>query len=561
MLKKFNDYIFFLILLLIFWGGSAYAKVVSFAHQDPIIVLEKDRAFSEQLSRKTTTYIIRDNFDLRENISGLIIDNAININNKKYYKNRMPIVLKAGQGIWVPSEVDIMTESFDSLLSKNGFYLSHKGEKVYLRSTKNRSIDYKISGVITMPEDCVLQFEGGKLSNGIIRSVGTQIQAPPIQIFGDNMYFDWYWDLTDAYPEWFGAKGDKLYDDGVAIQKCLDSFKKARLVNHQYYSSIPICIPAHGSLIGSGKYQTTISYTKSMECMISSDAGITSTELVISNVNLNKDNPKTSINRGINIYSTTGSRIESVFVSGVNVGYALNSYFGCQIKGCVAYDCKTGFYLGVDGGSSTTVDYDNCYANKCGTGHLFRNCNYITTKNTSADYCETAYDFVESVVTLMSPGAECCKYFIKVIPHPEISNISNYAHNNIHVINGQSIYNEHNKEGVIYITTGTRGYEDRNRIVIDGFNIYFNKDSKKNRLLNKDGDAILHLNNLSSHVQPDIEAVNYYRDGVGAIQKSSSLQYWTDRVVGTSVFIKELNKPVFWDGTNWVDANGVVIVY
>ncbi len=562
MWQRVNNFIrqLFIIFLVII-GGTAYSKGWAIDSHNHITVLEKDKSFSAQIFQKNMTYVIRDDFDLRERVNGTVIDKSFNYKNKKYYRNRVLISLCPGQGIWVPDGVMIFSKTLDSILSNNSYYLPLKEDSIYLCSNKSRTISYMISGIVTMPEDCVLQFEGGVLNNGIIRSVRTQIQSPPKQIFGNNMFFGWYWDITEAYPEWFGAKGDKSCDDGVAIQKCLDSFKKARLVNHQYYSSTSICIPAHGSLVGSGKYQTTISYTKSLECMIFTETGFTLTDLLISNVNLNKTDSNIIINRGISIQSATGSKIESVYVSGANVGYALNSFFCSQIKGCVAYGCNIGFYLGSDGGSCTTIDYDNCYANKCVTGHLFRNSNYVTTKNTAADYCETAYDFVESVVTLMSPGAECCKFFIKVVPHSDISRIGNYAHNNIHIINGQSIYNELNKEGVIYIATDTRGYKDRNRIVIEGFNIYFKDNSFGNILLHKKGDTVLHLNNVSSYVQPNSDAINYYRDGVASLQKTSSLKYWTDKVVGTSVFIRDLHRQVFWDGSNWVDSNGVTISY
>lgn len=556
MWQKVNDLDCKLLILFLFvFCGAASATEASFDNNSTIYI-EKDKVFSKQLYKAGVTYVIQDDFDLRENINGLVIDKSFNYKNKKYYRNRVSISLQSGQGIWVPEGVMVISNSLNSILSYNSFYLSSKGETVYLCSTKSRTINYMISGIITMPEDCVLLFNGGKLSNGIIRSVRTHIQAPPKQIFGDNMFFDWYWDIEEAYPEWFGAKGDKTINDGIAIQKCLDSFKKARLVNHQYYSSIPINIPPHGSLIGNGMFQTSICFNQAMENMLYSGGDDISTEIVISNICLSKSRSDISIRKGIYIPSATRSKIESVYLSGVEYGFALNSFFCSQIKGCTAYNCNVGFFLGINGGYCTTVDYDNCYANSCSTGHLFRKCSYITTKNTAADDCETAYDFIESCVTLLSPGAEKCKYFMKVVDHKELSSIGNYAHNNIHIINGQSISNEYNDEGVIYIATSTRGYVDRNKIVIDGFNIYFGKESRKNKLLCKSGDAVLHLNNLSSFVLPDIDAINYYLDGIGTVHNASTLKYWTDKTIGTSIFVKELNKPLYWNGNNWVDANG-----
>lgn len=430
-------------------------------------------------------------------------------NNHKYYRNRAAISLQAGQGIWVPRGVVLFDKALKNILSKNGFYISEKTDSLFLCTSKATTIDYLLSGVVTMPEGCVLKFEGGCLSKGIIRSVRTQIQAPVQQIFGDNMYFHWYWDIEEAYPEWFGAKGDRKTDDGLYIQKCIDSFKKAKLTNHVYYSSKTIYVSSHSRLEGNGRFQTSIVFTGSINDMICSSSKETSTELVISRINLSKVNKNLSIKNGIHIYSSTGSRIEFVGISDVEVGFALNSYFGSQLIECKAYNCDIGFYLGSEGGNSTSVDYDNCYAINCMTGHLFRRCSYVTTKNTSADFCETAYDFIESCVTLVSPGAEGSKFFVKLIQHSDISSTGNYAHNNVHIINGQSIANEPNTDGVIYISTDTRGYNDRNRIQIDGFNVYFKTHSSDNKLLFKSGDSVLHLNDLTSDVQPNIESINY----------------------------------------------------
>jgi len=566
MLQGVNKYMLNPIVLLLL--GTTYtwsnqlndvSVIPNNSRNNGFVVLDGDKPFSEQLTQNSTVYAIRDDFDLRQNYS-TIINISFNYKNHKYYRARTPISLQSGQGIWVPNDVFIFNKSLDTILSNNGFYISDIASTVYICYTKSTTIHYKLSGLVTMPEDCVLRFEGGTLSNGVLRSVRTKIQAAPIQIFGENMLFSWYWDVPEAYPEWFGAKGDKSIDDGIAIQKCLNSFNNARLTNHVYYSAKTLYMPSHGRLIGSGMYHTSIIYTKSVDNMICSDSESTLTGLIISRINLSGEDSSLSIKKGVSIASVTKSTIESVYVSGANVGFSLNSYFGSQIKGCIAHDCKIGFYLGSEGGNSTSVDYDNCYANKCVTGHLFRRCSYVTTKNTSADFCDTAYDFVESCVTMISPGAEDCKYFMTLIPHSEISKVGNYHSNSIHIINGQAISNKFNDKGVIYISTSTRGYDDRNRIVIDGFKIDFKDGLNNCKLLSKSGDAVLHLNNLISTIQPDIESVNYYRDGVAVLQNLSTVKYWTDKVVGTSVFIKSINKPVFWNGAKWVDAMGAIVL-
>lgn len=47
---------------------------------------------------------------------------------------------------------------------------------------------------ITMPENCVLVFEGGSFDNGVLLGTNTRIEAASYQIFGDNLaLFEYYW--------------------------------------------------------------------------------------------------------------------------------------------------------------------------------------------------------------------------------------------------------------------------------------------------------------------------------------------------------------------------------
>lgn len=78
--------------------------------------------------------------------------------------------------------------------------------------------DFDLNGeTITIPENCILKFEGGKLSNGKI-SNGTIENEQNTDIFSGL-------DLQNvsmvASPKWFGAKGDGINDDTDALRYCL----------------------------------------------------------------------------------------------------------------------------------------------------------------------------------------------------------------------------------------------------------------------------------------------------------------------------------------------------
>lgn len=75
--------------------------------------------------------------------------------------------------------------------------------------------DYDLSGAeITIPENCVLQFEGGSLNNGLLVGNTTSIKSSLTKIFSSDLLFSGKWILSNVFPEWFGLKiNDSSYDN------------------------------------------------------------------------------------------------------------------------------------------------------------------------------------------------------------------------------------------------------------------------------------------------------------------------------------------------------------
>ena len=64
--------------------------------------------------------------------------------------------------------------------------------------------DYDLRGAtITIPDGCVLQFDGGSISNGTLVGSATSINAGAGQIFGDNVTIAGEWRCRDIYDSWF----------------------------------------------------------------------------------------------------------------------------------------------------------------------------------------------------------------------------------------------------------------------------------------------------------------------------------------------------------------------
>lgn len=74
--------------------------------------------------------------------------------------------------------------------------------------------DYVLGENITVPTECILEFDGGSINGAyILTGLNTCIDADIISIFGTDVTLAGTWNVAEAYPEWFGAKGDGVNND------------------------------------------------------------------------------------------------------------------------------------------------------------------------------------------------------------------------------------------------------------------------------------------------------------------------------------------------------------
>lgn len=127
----------------------------------------------------------------------IVGDKVINDNACVYQKNVGIEVVKVGK------HVDLTT-----LTSANKRYLIR-----YYHDLNHKTWN--------IPSGCILDFQGGVITNGKIAGDNTEIRAELYKIFDAELMLSGTWNVSKVFPEWFGAKGDGKTDDTDAIESCL----------------------------------------------------------------------------------------------------------------------------------------------------------------------------------------------------------------------------------------------------------------------------------------------------------------------------------------------------
>lgn len=224
--------------------------------------------------------------------------------------------------------------------------------------------DYDLNGQeIIVPENCVLQFEGGSLSNGILVGNKTKINANLEKIFDLNIEAKGVFYITEVYPEWFGTNSE---DDSIAINKSIefakDTSKIVFLSKDEYIIKEPINVLPNISLIGkeiiASEFVTirggvTIKQTSEKHGIIISYKTPYIQNVIIKNINViySDESIRTKTNSGIYIGNTTDNIIsDTQFVQSLFQNVSVEHFeYGICFKGSsylgIAYNEFNNIYL------------------------------------------------------------------------------------------------------------------------------------------------------------------------------------------------------------------------
>ena len=111
------------------------------------------------------------------------------------------------------------------------------------------------TSTLTIPQNCVLEFEGGSINGGTIVGNNTIIKASPLKIFSLTTELVGTWNVGYWHPEWFGAIGDGVTDDTEALQKL--NGKSIFLSNKTYLCS-NLVFNSYTCLFGINKFNSCL---------------------------------------------------------------------------------------------------------------------------------------------------------------------------------------------------------------------------------------------------------------------------------------------------------------
>lgn len=163
-------------------------------------------------------------------------------------ENYKPIIIE-GDVTNAPDEIDITSNEQNLLQFKNRSSLDGMGyvilrkNKTFAEQVIHKNTIYEIrynfdlnTEEVEIPANCVLNFNGGKLSNGTLIGNVTTIDSHGIEIF-TNLILHGSWANTSIYTKWWSNKDNVLCNSLSAMMKghsCYVEFESGKTYTYTY---------------------------------------------------------------------------------------------------------------------------------------------------------------------------------------------------------------------------------------------------------------------------------------------------------------------------------------
>ena len=239
--------------------------------------------------------------------------------------------------------------------------------------------DFTLSENLTVPENCVLEFDGGSLSGNVtITGHNTVIEASITNIFNTNLTFDGTWNVVEVYPEWFGAKGDGITDDTVPFNNTTSFGYNILLTAKTYKTTAQILV---------NKDNTTISSKCNSVFKISEDWStsdvftINANYITIKGITIERNNSNVNYFKSFSISDNKHDIIlEQIIFNNMSVCIRLLACNNITVKGCSFIHSSYGV-LQEYGYSSNNVTITQCRGENIRNDMIEANCGTAISYN------------------------------------------------------------------------------------------------------------------------------------------------------------------------------------
>lgn len=198
-------------------------------------------------------------------------------------------------------------------------------------------------------------------------------------------------------PEMYGAIGDGVTDDSVALQNAINQCKELKkpllLGGKIYLIDTPLIVPSSVTIkgIGSGSVIKKISDTSLTlnENEVNTIIMLNGQAIVIEDISIIGNENTMNIDGftfGENTSRFTFNRLRITFCN-----KAFNDLMSCwigEINKVHCLSCIDAFYFG-NAIEKTALRFTNCWAENCGNAYVLRNVTYSSLLNCCADWCNT----------------------------------------------------------------------------------------------------------------------------------------------------------------------------
>ena len=200
-------------------GNSASSAVVYRCYEDSLWTPTEDKAFTGVVN-------LADEEDITSK------QNKLKFKDKEYNPAQFTGM---GRVILRKNLVDVGGGQVKNVLTQD---MINKSNTIY-----EIRYDFDLNGKeITIPEGCVLDFQGGNLSNGTLIGDNTHLKADVCNIFKE-IKIDGTWNVSNIYSSWFDFNGSENFDNASNFKNLINlsdnNIHNNIYINGSYWTSVP----------------------------------------------------------------------------------------------------------------------------------------------------------------------------------------------------------------------------------------------------------------------------------------------------------------------------------